>query len=1062
MLEIFRRLERKKVIGKTLLILIASCVSLAAFAQGGQKMKGKVIDGDGEVLPGVTIQLNGSTRGVITDLDGLFEMDNVQVGAKLTAKYLGMQSKDFEFTGKEDLVIVMQENVSELDEVTVVAFAKQRKQSVVASITTVNPAELKVPSSNLTTAFAGNVAGIIAYQRTGEPGRDNADFFVRGITTFAEGGMANPLILIDGVELTATDLARLQPDDIASFSVMKDATATALYGARGANGVILVTTKEGRPGEAKIFVRIENSVSSPTQNVKFADPVTYMRLHNEAYLTRNPLAELPYSQEKIDNTMRPGSNPYIFPANDWSEMLLNDYTTNQRVTLNISGGGEIVRYYVSGSFTQDNGLLKVDKRNSFNSNINAKNYTLRTNFNVDVTKTTELGVRLTANFDDYTGPVDPDPTNSTPVGTEMYNMIVRSNPVMFPAYFPIDEEHQHVNHIMFGNFNNGYRNPYAEMVKGYSNSARSQMLAQLELKQDLKFITEGLTFRAMMNIARQADYSVNRQYSPYFYQVIGYDVSSGRYRTAVTNPETGTAYLDLAPGGRNLQSTMYTEAILNYGRTFGRYTVGALLVTMARENLTPASSGDVQLSIASRNAGLSGRTTYAFDDRYFLEFNFGYNGSERFAAKHRFGFFPSAGAGWLISNEKFWENMKPVVNNLKLRYSYGLVGNDRIGKDHDRFFYLSNVNMNDMDRRAIFGIDRVTEISDGVSIRQYADDNITWEVAEKQNYALEVGLWNKLNLTAEYFTEYRRNIFMTRASIPVTMGLDTQYPVRANIGEASGRGFDLAMDYNQSWNRDLWTSARLNFTYATSRYEVYEEPDYPEPWRLHAGRKLNLQTGYIAERLFVDDNEARNSPSQDFGSEYGGGDLKYTDVNGDGVITAADMVFIGNPTSPEIVYGLALSAGYKGFDVSMFLQGLGNESFWLNVAPTSNTPSIAPFQNETQLIKSFADDYWSETNQNVYALWPRLDYQLNNNNIQSSTYFMRDGTFLRLKQAEIGYTIPGKWQEKFHIGNLRFYLSGTNLLLFSKFKLWDVEMAGNGLGYPIQRVFNAGLNITFN
>jgi hypothetical protein len=451
-----------------------------------------------------------------------------------------------------------------------------------------------------------------------------------------------------------------------------------------------------------------------------------MRLHNEAYLTRNPLAELPYSQEKIDNTMQPGSNPYIFPANDWSKMLLNDYTTNRRVTLNIGGGGEIARYYVSGSVTQDNGLLKVDKRNSFNNNINARNYTLRTNFNVNVTKTTELDVRLTGNFDDYTGPIDPNPNNSTPVGTEIYNMIVRSNPVMFPVYFPVDEDHQYVNHIMFGNYNNRYRNPYAEMVKGYSNSTRSQMLAQLGAEQDLHFITEGLSLRAMMNIARQADYTVSRQYNPYYYQIVGYDMASGRYRAEVTNPETGTAYLNLAPGSRNLQSTMYTEAILNYGRTFGKHTVGALLVAMTRENLTPPTSGDVQLSIPSRNAGLSGRATYAFDERYFLEFNFGYNGSERFAAKHRFGFFPSAGAGWLISNEKFWENMKPVVSNLKLRYSYGLVGNDRIGKDNDRFFYLSNVNMTDASKRAVFGIERISEISSGVTIRQYADDNITW------------------------------------------------------------------------------------------------------------------------------------------------------------------------------------------------------------------------------------------------------------------------------------------------------------------------------------------------
>jgi hypothetical protein len=537
------------------------------------------------------------------------------------------------------------------------------------------------------------------------------------------------------------------------------------------------------------------------------------------------------------------------------------------------------------------------------------------------------------------------------------------------------------------------------------------MLAQLEAKQDLKFITEGLSLRAMMNISRLENYYVSRQYVPYFYQVSSYDISTGSYSINVTND--GEASLNPDPDDRNLQSTMYSEATLNYGRTFGKHTVGALLVAMALDNLS-STSDDVQLLIPSRNAGFSGRATYSFDDRYLLEFNFGYNKSERFAKKHRFGFFPSAGAGWMISNEKFWENLKPVVSTLKLRYSYGLVGNDKIGVLND--------------------------------------DNITWEVAEKQNIALEIGLWKKLNIIAEYFTEHRRNIFMTRASISSTMG--------ANVGEATGNGFDLAMDYNQSWTKDLWTSARFNFTYAVGKYKVYEEPNYPEKWHLHAGRPISQREGYIAERLFVDDAEARNSSPQNFGSEYGGGDIKYTDVNRDGQITVADRVFLGNPTTPEIIYGLSLSAGYKGFDISMFFQGLANESFWINAWDTS--PFIRDGNKQKQLMKYYADSHWSEINQDIYALWPRLDYQLNQNNVQTSTYFMRDGSFLRLKQAEIGYTVPGKWQQKLHINNLRVYVSGKNLLLFSKFKFWDPEMGDNGLGYPLQRVFNIGINLTFN
>ncbi|MDR2773902.1 MAG: TonB-dependent receptor, partial [Tannerella sp.] len=927
-----------------------------------------------------------------------------------------------------------------------------------------NPAELKIPSSNLTTALAGSMAGIIAYQRSGEPGRDNADFFVRGITTF--GNNTNPLILIDGIELTATDLARLQPDDIESFSVMKDATATALYGARGANGVILVTTKQGAVGPAKISLRLENSVSMPTRNVEFADPVTYMQLANEAVLTRNPLEDLPYKQEKIDNTAA-GGNPLVYPANDWHSLLFKDYAINQRVNLSVTGGGGVARYYVAGSFSKDNGILNVDKRNTFNNNINLKSYGLRANVNIDITKTTELIVRLSGNFDDYTGPPDPNTTNSTPVGTEIYNMMVRSNPVKFPVYFPIDEDHKYVKHIMFGNEDNNYRNPYAEMVRGYMNESRSQMLAQLELKQDLKFITEGLSIRSLFNLSRTGSFSVIRKYNPFYYQVASHDRSTGTYKVIRTTPDTGsgagTEYLDLYESPKSLNSTLYSETVLNYIRTFAnKHTVGGLFVLTARESLD-ANAGSIQLSLPSRNSGLSGRLTYSYGNRYFSEFNFGYNGSERFAANHRFGFFPSAGLGWLISNEDFWKPLKKTVSNLKLRYSYGIVGNDRIGDNNDRFFYLSRLNMSDASKSAYFGSKMNALVSlPGISIQRFASDEITWETSTKQNYAVEVGLWNKVNIIAEYFTEYRNNILMSREYIPSTMGLPSGVTVRANVGEASSRGVDISLDYQQSWNPDFWTSVRANFTYATSRYEVFEEPVYDEPWRSRVGISLKQNYGYIAERLFMDDAEAYNSAPQDFGNSYGGGDIKYSDVNRDGRITPADMVPIGNPTVPEIVYGFGFSLGYKGFDASCFFQGAANESFWISTVDSNSGISTAPFQNQTQLLKAYADSHWSEENQDMYATWPRLSSILHSNNVQTSTWFMRDGTFLRLKQAEIGYTISGKWQEKFHINNFRIYVSGTNLLLFSRFKMWDVEMAGNGLGYPIQRVFNIGMNFTFN
>ncbi|MEA4917846.1 TonB-dependent receptor [Proteiniphilum sp.] len=1032
------------------LLSVLLCFPLYLSAQQAL-IKGKVTEAEtNEPLPGVSILIASSTRGVITDIDGSFEI-RASSSDKLVFSFLGMESQTIEVGNKTYIEVKMSQAASELDEVTIVAFGKQKKESVIGAITTVNPADLKIPSSNLTTALAGNMAGIIAYQRSGEPGRDNADFFVRGITTF--GANTRPLILIDNIELTSTDLARLQPDDIASFSIMKDATATALYGARGANGVILVTTKRGIEGPAKIFVRLENSISQPTSNIELADPVTYMKLHNEAVLTRNPLGELPYSQDKIENTMRPGSNPYIYPANDWYKMLFNDYTQNMRGNVSVTGGGNIARYYVAAAFTKDNGILKVDKRNSFNNNIDFKNYNLRANVDIDITKKTTLGVRLSGNFDDYTGPMY--------TGQEVYQMVMHSNPVLFPAYYPIDEDFKYVKHIMFGNYQGNYRNPYAEMVRGYQDRSRSQMLAMLELNQNLDFITKGLSLMALMNISRLAEYSVNRSYIPFWYQLRGnYDSYTGEYHLERIN-ENGTEYLGYSESPKTVESTTYTESRLNYANTFGVHSVSGLLVFTTREWLA-ANQGSLQLSLPSRNVGLAGRATYSYDSRYFAEFNFGYNGSERFAENNRWGFFPSAGAAWLISNESFWEPLSSTISNLKLRYSYGLVGNDQIGSSSDRFFYLSQVNMNDGARGTYFG-ENVDKGGAGIRINRYANDAITWETSTKQNYAVEVGLWNKLNVIAEYFTEHRRNILMTRAAIPSTMGL--QAPVRANIGEATAHGIDIQSDYQHIWNKDFWTSARGNFTWSTSKYKVYEEPDYKEYWRSRVGRSLNQNWGYIAERLFMDDAEARNSAPQMFGGQYGGGDIKYTDVNRDGQITPADMVPIGNPTSPEIIYGFGFSAGYKGFDASIFFQGLANESFWINTSGFDNSGNfigISPFANQTQLLKIIADSHWSEDNQDLYAFWPRLSPTVNANNSQQSTWFMRDGSFLRLKQLEVGYTIPGKWQKPLHVNQLRVYFSGTNLLLFSKFKLWDVEMAGNGLGYPIQRVLNFGVNVTFN
>lgn len=1026
--------------------------TVAAVAQT-KTVKGVIYEEEtGEPMPGATVSVEGSTRGVMTDLDGSFELTGVKPTDKLKFECLGKETQVLQVGTMTNFVVKLKNAANELDEVTVVAFGKQRKESVIGSISTVDVKTLKVPSSNLTTALAGNVAGVIAYQRTGEPGQDNADFFVRGITTF--GANTSPLILIDNIELTSTDLARLQPDDIESFSIMKDATATALYGARGANGVIFVTTKRGQEGPAKIFARVETSISAPTDVVELADPVTYMKSYNEAISTRDPLGELMYTYDKIEQTGKPGANRLIYPANDWYDMLFKDFATSYRANVSARGGGKVATYYVSGAYTEDTGVLKVDKRNSFNNNIDDKNYTLRSNVDINVTPTTKLAVRLTGNFRDYQGPLNG--------GSDVYRQVMHSDPVLFPAYYPVDDEHVGIQHIMFGNYEDGsYINPYANLVKGYKNYQRSQMIAAVQLEQDLKFITKGLSFMTLFNLTRLSEFTVNRQFNPYWYRLDRYDSYTGEYHVNRIN-ENGTDYLTYSESGKTVKNTMYSETRLNYNRSFGKHDVTGLLVLTASESLT-ANAGSLQLSLPSRNAGLSGRFTYGYDKRYFVEYNFGYNGSERFHKSHRWGFFPSAGLAWMMSNEKWFKPLTKVVSNLKLRYSYGLVGNDNIGSSSNRFYYLSEMSMNNSGLGASFGETRNVGYN-GIGVVRYANEAITWEKSYKSNYALELGLFKKLDIIAEYFTEHRTDIFMQRADIPNTMGL--QAAVYGNIGQARSKGIDIQADYKQAWASGLWASARANFTYSTGKYDVYEEPTYPESYRQHAGRSIRQTWGYIAERLFIDDEDAANSPSQAaFGSQYGGGDIKYTDVNGDGVITNADMVPIGYPTSPEIIYGFGVSLGHKGFDVSVFFQGLGRESFWIDATSAYSTKynkyGTAPFVNNGQLLKAYSDSHWSEDNRDIYALYPRYSAYENHNNTQVSTWWMRDGSFVRLKQMEFGYTLPQKLTNKIHIDNLRVYFQGNNLLCWSKFKLWDPELAGEGFNYPIQRTFNIGVNVTF-
>lgn len=1069
-------MNEKQNCGRILRLLILFCLygiclpplhakqDIASPQQTGKTytIKGVVLDFNNEPIIGASVFIPGTSIGVATDLDGNYVLKVPANTKNIEFSYIGYEKKVVPFNPKDlnvfRVVTMKEDSGIALEDVTIVAFAKQKKESVLGSVSTIKPAELKTTSSNLTTGFAGKLAGVVAYQRSGEPGEDNAEFFIRGVTTFGTG-KADPLILIDNIELTSSDLARLNTDDIASFSILKDATATALYGARGANGVILVTTKEGTEGKMKLSFRVESSFSAPSKEVEIADPLTFMKLHNEAVRTRNPDGALPYLESAIAAREK-GLNPMVYPMVDWKDMLFKDFTTNYRGNMSLSGGGRVARYYVALSYSRDNGILKQVPSNLFDNNIKLDKYTVRSNVNINLTKTTELGVRVSGTFDSYQGPIQG--------GSQVYSQAIKASPVLFPAMYAPDAANQYTNHPMFGNYGTSanYLNPYAEMARGYKEYENTVILAQLELKQDFSFITEGLKGRLLGNVTRTSYYDLQRSYTPFYYALDSYDKKKDEYTLSALNPDLGTDYLGYSPGSKKVGSSLYLEASLSYDRTFvEKHNVSGMLVYTVREGKS-GNENTLQKSLPTRNLGLAGRFTYGFSDRYFAEFNFGYNGSERFDKSHRWGFFPSGGLGWVVSNEKFWADkpISKVVNMLKLKGSYGLVGNDNISNNDNRFFYLSEVNMNNSGRGMNFGTN-FDEGYNGISISRYANPKIGWEISHKMNVGFELKLFNDLEIQAEYFKERRTNILQERADIPSLMGF--QAPIRANIGEAKGQGVDISLDYSHIFNKNLWTTIRGNFTYASSEFSEYEEPDYSAtPWRSKIGSKLSQTYGYIAERLFVDDEDVANSPKQQFG-EYTAGDIKYKDINRDGIIDEQDIVPIGYPTTPEIIYGFGFSVGYKAFDFNCFFQGSARSSFF--ISPLRITPFAQPYDPDNELggkqannalLQVIANNHWSESNQNMYAFWPRLSDTAISNNNQSSTWWLRDGTFLRMKSAEIGYTLPKRLTSKAKLENLRIYVSGTNLFNISKFKIWDTEMGNNGLGYPVQRVFNVGIQLS--
>lgn len=998
--------------------------------QKGKKrtITGSVTDSsDGSPIIGANIVVKGTTTGVITDIDGNFTID-VTSKDMLEISFIGYKTKQVVVGDLGVINVKLSSDNEMLDEVVVVGAGTQKKVSVTGSITSVKGSSLVTPTSSLTNAFAGKLAGVISTTTSGAPG-ESAAFYIRGIGTF--GGRATPLIMLDDVEISASDLNSIPAETIESFSILKDASATAIYGARGANGVMLITTKTGKENErTQVNVTVENAFNVMTNFPEFVDGATWMEMYNEALTTRTPNATPKYSKEIIDNT-RLGTNPYMYPDVNWNDVIFKDMAMSQRANINVQGGGSKATYYMSIQANHDSGLMNTKKIYSWDNNINNWSYNFQNNIKYKLTSSTTVDLRMNAQIRNNQGP-----NYNT---TDLFAMTLSSNPINFPVTFPAQEGDTHVrfgNSILSGS--NLRTNPYAYMLSSYKQYQENTLNTSLKVTQELDFVTKGLKATALVNFKNWSFNSFNRTIEPYYYRIKdgSFDPATGAYELERIGT-SGTDYIsqsDITKGGDN---TFFFQFTLDYQRRFGKHNIGGMLLYMMREY-----KNDV---LPNRNQGFSGRFTYDFDQRYLAEINFGYNGTERLGKGDRFEFFPAISLGWVISNEKFFEPLSKAITSLKLRGSYGLVGSDETGPEGSpHFLYIDQVKVIG-DNRPGFTVGQDLNVTKyGPEVLQYAVQNAGWERVKKLDVGFDMELFRELSLTFDFFYDKRYNILLHREAWPQSLGFHGAKPW-SNKGKVDNWGYEFSATWHKEFNKDLSMELRGNFTYTQNKYIDLDEPSYPYSWQTSTGKPLSRQTGYIAEGLFQSQEEIDNSPVQNLGSTTMVGDIKYRDVNGDGAITEEDKVMISEYGNvPRIQYGVGLNIDYKRFNFGVFFNGSAMRDIMIS--------GITPFgQNDNNVMKFISDDYWTEENPNPNAAYPRLgltDAQFANNSV-ASTYWLRNGNFIRFKTLEIGY----------RFNHARVYFSGNNLFVFSPFKLWDPELSWNS--YPLQRTFNIGVQLNF-
>ena len=983
-------------------------------------ISGKVIDETTkDPIIGASIWLKDTPIGANTDVNGNFKLSFTGNHSFISISSIGYTTQEAEIDNDNVMNIELQQGSAKIDEVVVVGYGTQKKASVVGAISSVKIENMKVPVSKISSCLAGQLSGVITTQRSGEPGAGATDFWIRGISTF--GSNANPLVLVDGIE-RSMDLVDIE--DIQEYSILKDASATAIYGVRGANGVVLITTRKGTEGLPKISLKMENGILSPTKIPEMANSMQIAEMYNEAYGSA-------YYSEDVIQKYRDGSDPDLYPNVNWIESLYKKHSDNQRINLNVSGGGSSVKYYISAGYYNENGLFRDDNMNAYNTSVFYRRFDFRSNVDIKLHKNTTLNVNLANTFERKNDPG----TSAASIWSSAIICAANAFPMLYS------------DGSLPGPGANQGSNPYALLTRtGYNEKFYNTAQSLFGITQDLSdCVTKGLSANLKVSFDGVNNNALSRTKVSAQYLAEGRDTNGN---LILNNTNVGDASLSYSQSNSGYR-TFYLEGTLNYTRSFKKHNVGGLfLFQQSQKNYIGTSAGESEDALPYRNMGIAGRATYDYDNRYFIEGNFGYNGSENFSPKHRFGFFPSVAAGWMISNEDFFSNFTNVIDMLKIRTSFGYAGNDKIGGNR-RFIYNETV---ETGSSVYLGQSIVNQSS--VRLGDWANDQVGWEKSRKFNIGLDISLFNKLNIQADYFNEYRSGIFMSRASIPFFAGLTNQPWV--NVGKMRNGGVDGSMDYHQKIG-EVELSVRGSFTFARNHILDNDQAAPAYPYLDETGHPRWQNFGLVAVGLFKDQADIDSWPAQNYG-DVKPGDVKYLDINGDRIVDSYDRKAIGYTDVPEIVYGFGSSAKWKGFDFSVFFQGVDHVNFFDNSNQTQ--AFVAKNMKEYSIFSDVYGNYW--TTDNLDAKYPRLTIGTNSNNSQKSTFWMVNGRYIRLKNIELGYSLPRNVTSRLKIDGLRVYVSGVNLLTFSDFKLWDPDLQSTGPGgYPNNKVVNVGASLTF-